>query len=346
MTAGIKKDILLGKSLAELREVVIELGLPPFTAKQLAEWLYKRQVRSIDDMTNLSLKARELLKSRFDIGLSLPVEVQESADGTKKYLFSVGEHFIESVMIPDDDRATLCVSSQVGCKMGCKFCMTARQGFQANLTAAEILNQLQSIPESAKLTNVVYMGMGEPCDNIDEVLKSLAVATADWGYAWSPKRITVSTIGVIPGMRRFLDESKCHLAVSMHNPFDDERNVLMPMQKAYPLSEAVELLKQYNFTHQRRVSFEYIMFAGYNDTLRHAEQIARLVRGIECRMNLIRFHPIPDSDLQTSDEATLLAFQRYLMDRGITTTIRASRGMDILAACGMLSTKKQGEAKK
>ena len=337
-----KKEPLFGKTYSELLELVKKLGLPSFTAKQLSEWLYKKSVAGIDQMTNISLKGRTLLEEHYEMGLSSPVDVQQSVDGTKKYLFAVSDScFIESVMIPDGDRATLCVSSQAGCKMGCKFCMTGRQGFQYNLTAGEIVNQLVGIAESDELTNVVYMGMGEPFDNIDEVLKSLEIITAEWGYAWSPKRVTVSSIGVAPGLQRFLDESKCHLAISLHNPFADERNELMPMQKAYPIEDVVELIKQYDFTHQRRVSFEYIMFDGVNDSLRHAERLAQLLKGLECRMNLIRFHPISDSNLRSSKEQVIEQFQQYLMKKGVITTVRASRGMDILAACGMLSTAKK-----
>lgn len=339
-----KKEALFGKTYNQLLEVAKWLNLPSFTAKQLTEWLYKKGETEVARMTNISAKGRALLEEHYSAGFSAPIDVQQSADGTKKYLFSVSDScFIESVMIPDDDRATLCVSSQAGCKMGCRFCMTARQGFQYNLTAGEIVNQLASVAESKQLTNVVYMGMGEPFDNIDEVLKSLDIITADWGYAWSPKRVTVSSIGVIPGLQRFLDESKCHLAISLHNPFADERQKLIPMQKAYPIEDVIGLIKKYDFTHQRRVSFEYIMFDGVNDTPRHAEKLAQLLKGLECRVNLIRFHPIPDSDLRSSKNHTIEEFQQYLMKKGIITTLRASRGMDILAACGMLSTAKKTE---
>lgn len=338
------KSYLFGKTYAELKHIVQLLGFAPFTAKQLTDWLYKKHVTDVQQMTNLSVKMRQTLAEQFTPITSLPCDEQISADGTKKYLFnSLSNNFIESVYIPDADRATLCVSSQAGCRMGCKFCMTARQGFQAHLTAGEILNQIISIPESDKLTNVVYMGMGEPLDNIDEVLKSLEIITADYGFAWSPKRVTVSTIGVLPALKRFLDESKCHLAVSLHNPFDDERQQLMPMQKAYPIQQVIDLIKQYDFTGQRRVSFEYIMFDGVNDSDRHANALIKLLKGLECRMNLIRFHTIPDSPLRPSAENTIEHFKTLLNSKGVLTTIRASRGMDIFAACGMLSTKEQNK---
>ncbi len=340
----IQKDKLFGKTLTELTNIAKQLGLPAFTGKQLADWLYKKRIDGIEQMTNISAKGIALLKDRFELGLQAPTDVQQSADGTKKYLFPTDTgNFIEAVMIPDKDRVTLCVSSQVGCKMGCTFCMTARQGYQACLSAGEIVNQLHSIPEHEQLTNVVFMGMGEPFDNTDEVLKSLEIITADWGYAWSPKRVTVSSIGVTPGMVRFLEESKCHLAISLHNPFNEERRELMPMQKAYPIEEVVDLIRRYDFSHQRRVSFEYIMFAGVNDTPRHAEGLAKLLKGLDCRINLIRFHPIPDSNLSTSPASVIENFQQHLMNKGFITTLRASRGMDILAACGMLSTAKRKE---
>lgn len=338
------KEALLGKTLQELKYIVSDLKLPTFTAKQIAEWLYKKKTTDIDAMTNISIKNREILKEKYCVGHTAVAEVMQSADGTKKYLFHAQAGYIESVFIPEEDRATLCVSSQVGCKMNCYFCMTGKQGFAANLTSGDIINQIFSIPESDQLTNVVLMGMGEPFDNTLEVLKALDILTADYGLAWSPKRITVSTIGLIPGLKVFLEKSKCHLAISLHNPFAAERLQLMPVEKAYPLHEVVDLIKTYDFSHQRRVSFEYILFKSYNDTMRHARELVELLRGLECRVNLIRFHEIPGVDLKSPEEAQLTWFRDYLSSNGIIATIRKSRGEDIFAACGMLSTaKKQNE---
>ena len=334
------KQSLFGLSLQKIKYVVASLALPSFTATQITDWLYKKHVSSIDEMTNLSKKARELLNEKFIVGLTAPSNVQTSTDGTKKYLYPTAtEKFVEAAYIPDEDRATLCVSSQIGCKMGCLFCMTGKQGFQGNLTAGEIVNQIQSLPEFENLTNIVYMGMGEPLDNLQPVLDSLEILTASWGYAWSPKRITVSTIGVIPAMQTFLKQSNAHLAVSMHTPFDDERKRIMPIQSVYGISEVVSELRKWDFSHQRRVSFEYIMFKGVNDTPRHAREIVRLLEGIRCRINLIRFHPIPDTALEGTPYNDMVEFQNMLKARGMTVTIRASRGEDIYAACGMLSTK-------
>ncbi len=334
-------EVLLGKTLSELQEVALSVGLQKFAGKQLANWLYVQRVSSFDQMTNISLKGREALQARYTIGRHAPVREAVSVDGTRKYLFAVGEQFIESVYIPEEDRATLCVSTQAGCKMGCRFCMTGTLGFHGHLSAAEILNQIFEIDSLAlannlsPLTNLVFMGEGEPMDNLDNVLCALDIMTADYGAAWSPKRITVSTVG-IPAMKRFLDESECHLAVSMHNPFPSERKEIMPAEKMMSITDVVALLKQYDWSHQRRVSFEYICWAGANDTPRHAKELLRLLKGLNCRINLIRFHAGVDRAFPSSDEKTMEWLRDYLTDNGITTTIRKSRGEDILAACGML----------
>ena len=333
---------LLGKTLSELTSLVKEEGLPGFVAKQIADWLYKKKVNDIGQMSNLSLKVRTQLAGKYIIGTIVPQDVQISADGTRKYLYPVADNkFIESAYIPDNDRATLCVSSQVGCKMGCSFCMTAKMGFIANLSVNEIINQVVSLPECETLTNLVYMGMGEPCDNIETVLKSLEIFTSDWGFGWSSKRITVSSIGVAPGLIKFLNESQCHLAISLHSPFDEERQSLMPMQKAFPIQQVIETIKKYDWTHQRRVSFEYIMFKGVNDSALHIKGLVSLLNGLNCRVNLIRFHQIPEVELMGSDEKTMVNFRNTLTQKGITTTIRQSRGEDILAACGLLSVNHQ-----
>lgn len=331
---------IFGLTHSELKAVVASLGLPEFTATQLAEWMYKKQVAHFADMTNLSARAREKLEAAYTIQRIQPSKVQESIDGTKKYLFPTQTaKFIEAAYIPDDERYTLCVSTQIGCKMGCLFCMTGKQGFQGQLTAGEIINQIQSLPEFEKLTNIVYMGMGEPLDNVEAVLRSIDIMTSPWGYNWSPKRITVSTIGIIPAMITFLEKSQAHLAVSLHSPFDKERQELMPIQSVYPVTEVVQEIKRWNLGRQRRISFEYIMFKGVNDTPRHANELVRLLNGIKCRINLIRFHPIPGTPLEGTSNEGIIEFQNRLKAKGMTVTVRASRGEDIFAACGMLSTK-------
>lgn len=330
---------LLGMSLYELKEVAKTLGLPAFAGGQIAKWIYTQHVKSIDDMTNISKAGREKLKEAYVIGCMPHLHRLESKDGTVKYLFpTTSGKSVETVFIPDKDRATLCVSSQVGCKMNCLFCQTGKQGFEGSLPASDILNQIYSLPESERLTNIVFMGQGEPMDNLDNVLRATEVLTAPYGYACSPKRITVSSVGVKNKLKRFLDESECHVAISMHSPFHEQRMQLMPAERGMSIESVVELLRNYDFSHQRRLSFEYIMFGGLNDSTEHAKEIIKLTRGLDCRVNLIRFHKIPDVDLKGCDEHKMEAFRDYLTAHGVFTTIRASRGQDIFAACGLLNT--------
>lgn len=335
---------LLGMSLYELKEVARSLGMPAFTGGQMAKWLYSQHVRTIDEMTNISKANREKLAEQYTVGCMPPVDCQKSVDGTVKYLFptSTGKR-VETVFIPDNDRATLCVSSEVGCKMNCLFCQTGKQGYEGSLTAADILNQIYALPERDRLTNIVFMGQGEPMDNLDNVLRTTEVLTADYGYAWSPKRITVSSVGLRCKLQRFLDESECHVAISLHSAIPEQRAQLMPAERGMSITEIVELLRNYDFSHQRRLSFEYIVFGGVNDSTAHAKEIVRLLRGLDCRINLIRFHQIPGVDLHGADEKRMESLRDYLTAHGIFTTIRASRGQDIYAACGLLSTAKKIE---
>ena len=336
------KKILLGMNVDELKQLVVSLGMPAFTAKQIAKWMYDSNVKDIDQMTNISKANRLKISENCTIGAMPPLDCQKSKDGTIKYLFPTASgKFVETVYIPDGDRATLCVSSQVGCKMNCLFCQTGKQGFEGNLTAADILNQIYSLPEIASLTNIVFMGQGEPMDNLDNVLRATQVLTADWGYQWSPKRITVSSVGIKNKLKRFLDESECHIAISMHSPLHEQRLSLMPAERQMAIADVVALLKQYDFTHQRRCSFEYIVFGGVNDSMVHAREIVRLVEGLECRVNLIRFHAIPDVPLHGADDKKMEVLRDYLTKHGVFTTIRASRGQDIFAACGLLTTAKK-----
>jgi 23S rRNA (adenine2503-C2)-methyltransferase len=341
-----KKKELLGLTLEELQEVTSHLNLPRFAAREIALWIYRRNAGSFDEMTNISKSGRELLKQYFTIGLTPFIRENISEDGTKKYVFPAGENrFIETAYIPDKKRHTLCVSSQIGCKYGCSFCMTGKQGFQGQLDVSGILNQILSIPEREQITNLVFMGMGEPFDNTDVVMKALKIITADYGMAISSKKVTVSTVGLIPGMKRFLEESRCNLAISLHSPFDDEREKLMPVQKKYPLTEIIRTLKDHPMDKYRRLSFEYILLKGLNDTQHHVNQLARLLNGLRFRINLIRFHNIPDSPYKSPGENAVHNFRDRLDAKKITATVRASRGEDILAACGLLSTKELNEQK-
>ena len=333
------KPKLYGATLEQLRALCEQLELPRFAHKQIAKWLYSRFVNDIEAMTDLSKVARQRLAEHCDLGLSAPLKVSVSSDGTKKYLFRTFEgEYIESALIPDGERMTLCVSSQAGCRMGCKFCATGRMGFRHQLSSTEIINQIISIPERDKLTNLVFMGMGEPLDNIDNLLATLDILTSEWGMAWSPTRITVSTAGVAKSLPRLLDEQKVHIAVSLHNPFPEERKEIMPIENAYSIRQVCDILRRYDFTHQRRVSFEYIVLEGMNCSPRHIKELSRLLDGIKCRINLIRFHKIPDSPFFSPPLEKIIEFRDTLTKRGIQTTLRASRGEDIEAACGLLST--------
>ncbi|MCM1108107.1 MAG: 23S rRNA (adenine(2503)-C(2))-methyltransferase RlmN [Clostridium sp.] len=338
------KKALLGMTLTELQAVAAEMGMPVFAAKQMAQWMYVRKARRIEDMTNLSRVHRERLSVTYEIGCSDPVDCQRSVDGTVKYLFRTREGgFVETVYIPDGERATVCVSSQVGCKMNCRFCMTGKQGYCGSLSATDILNQFYSLPERDTLTNAVFMGQGEPFDNLDNVLRATGILTSAWGYAWSPKRITVSTVGLRKGMQRFLAESDCHLAVSLHNAVPQERAEMMPAERSFSIVEMIALLRKYDFSHQRRLSFEYIVFEGLNDDEAHARFLLNLLKGLECRVNLIRFHDIPGVEMKGVSDEAMIRFRDYLTRRGLFATIRASRGQDIFAACGLLSTAHQQE---
>ena len=334
-----RHEYLYGQTLPQLEALCNRLEMPRFAAKQIARWLYDKHATTIEAMSDLSARHRALLAETYEVGLTAPEKVSISTDGTKKYLYRTSQnHFIESAYIPDGDRATLCISSQAGCRMGCRFCATGRQGLQHSLSTNEILNQIESLPEREGLTNVVFMGMGEPLDNLDSLLPALEVLTSAWGFGWSPTRITVSTAGVASRLERFLEATQVHLAVSLHNPFPHERAEIMPVEKAWPIREVVEILRRYDFTHQRRVSFEYIVMSGLNDSPRHIRELCRLLDGIKCRINLIRFHKIPGSPYFSPDDRAMIAFRDALTAKGIHTTIRTSRGEDIQAACGLLST--------
>lgn len=348
MERNIEKIKLIGMTLPQLQEVAARGKMPKFVAKQLAEWLYDKKAETFDEMVNISKKNKEWLSQYYEIGREAPAGRMKSTDGTVKYLFKAGPgRFIESVYIPDKERATLCVSSQVGCKMNCYFCATGKMGFKANLTSAEIMNQILSIPPRAgkgesqmnPLTNVVFMGMGEPLDNFPEVLKAIEILTSDWGLGWSPKRITVSTVGKLPQLKDLLDKTQVHVAISVHTADIAQREAMMPAQKAFPISSVMKMLSSYDFSHQRRLSLEYIMWRGVNDDVEHAEMLVKLIGNLDCRVNLIRFHAIDGVDLHPCSEERMIMFRNVLNSKGITATIRTSRGEDIMAACGMLATK-------
>jgi 23S rRNA (adenine2503-C2)-methyltransferase len=331
-------NILYGKTLEELGEICNSFSFPKYTAKQIANWLYAKQISEITEMTNLSFKARQTLASQCIVGTTLPFKTLQSKDGTKKYLFRyANEAIVEAVVIFDRDRATLCISSQAGCKLGCAFCATGQQDFKRNLTCGEILNIFRSVEEHKSLTNIVYMGMGEPLDNWQEVKKSIQILTSDWGYAMSPHRITVSTCGILPRMKALLEETSCDVAISLHNAIPNERNQIMPVEKAYPMTEIIKILRQYDWSGQRNLTFEYIVFEDINCKSQHIAALLSLLKGLPCHINLLRFHNIPNSPLKSASDRSIIVLRNNLTAKGLFTTIRASKGEDILAACGLLS---------
>ena len=332
-------------NFTELSAALSEMGLPSYRAKQIYSWIHQKCALDYDEMTNLPLSLRERLKEELPLKKCTIERKQVSAeDGTVKYLFGFGgNEYAESVLMKYKYGYTICVSTQIGCKMGCSFCASTLGGYVRSLLPSEILGQIYTAQrdENIRISHIVLMGMGEPLDNLDEVLKALELLTATYGYAWSPKRITLSTVGLRKGLQRFIEENDCHLAISLHSPLTVQRAELMPAEKAFSITEMVELLKNYDFSKQRRLSFEYIVFKGLNDSQVYAKELLKLLRGLDCRVNLIRFHAIPGVDLEGADMDTMTRFRDYLTSHGLFTTIRSSRGEDIFAACGMLSTAKQ-----
>ena len=332
-------DNLYGKTLEELTQICEELRFPKYTAKQIANWLYCKQVCEIAEMTNISLKAREMLANHYTAEEKKPVENLKSKDGTKKYIFNYGKDvFVEAVVIFDKARATLCISSQAGCRLNCAFCATGQSGFKRNLTSGEILNAFRSIEERENITNIVYMGMGEPLDNWNEVNKSIQILTSQWGYALSPRRITVSTCGILPKMKSLLEETNCNIAISLHSSNAAQRKRIMPIENSYSMAEIIRFLKNYNWEGQRRLTFEYIVFEGFNNSERDIMALVSLLKGSNCRLNLINYHSTDNFlGLKGATYSSMVKFRDMLVSKGVMANIRTSKGEDILAACGLLS---------
>lgn len=346
---------LLGKDVAELKEVAAQFGLPKYTAGQIAGWLYDRKVRTIAEMTNLSKAARESLSQCYAVGCSDSIDEVKSEDGTCKYLFPAsGEGYVETVYIPEGERATVCVSSQAGCKMHCAFCLTGKGGFKSQLSVSEILNQYYSLPGRDSITNIVFMGQGEPLDNYDSVRRAIEILTSDKGFAMSPRRITLSTCGVLPKLRMLVRDSNVNIAISLHSPFHAEREEIMAIEKAYPIEDVVKFLKSCEefrdtrgkevrtTSHQRRLSFEYVLLRGKNDTAAHVNGLVSLLKGLDCRVNVIPLHTYKGCTFSAPTQEDCEHFCRSLNGRGLNATMRRSRGKDIYAACGMLASKRRG----
>ncbi len=334
------KDYLFGKTLDELEEIVLRYGQKRFVAKQISEWLYKKDVTDFIAMNNISKTLRQALCEDFRIGITPYVQVLTSKDGTKKYLFCYENNtFVEAVCIFDKQKVTLCISTQAGCKMNCDFCATGKQGFKRNLSANEILNIFRSVKEYRQIKNIVYMGMGEPLDNYFEVKNTLDILCKDYGYGFSPHRITVSTAGYKPFLEKFLRETSVDVAISLHNPIAQQRQQIMPIEKVYPISEIIPILKNFDWKRQRHLTFEYIVFKDLNDGTQHINAIAKLLNGLRCKINLIPFNTLPNTIYKGAKKEDMIKFQQQLINKGILTTIRSSKGEDIMAACGLLSGK-------
>ena len=318
-----------------------ELGQPSFRARQLIKWIYQHRVTDFSAMTNVSKSLREELLSGCRISSLTPVAVQQSCDGTRKYLFQLEDGLtIEAVRIPmETEKATLCISTQAGCAMGCAFCMTARAGLLRNLSAAEIVNQVCAALADGPVGNIVLMGMGEPLHNLDNVVDALTILFLDDGLGYGARRVTLSTCGLVPEILELKDRIKVNLAVSLNAADDEVRSRLMPINKRYPLAELIPACAEFARATKQRVTFEYILIKGINDSLTMAKKLVRLLHPVRCKVNLIAFNEHQGADFEAPDDATIRAFQEYLLERGLVATLRAGKGRDIDAACGQLKGK-------
>ena len=330
-------------NLEELKEKFIEIGEKKYRAEQTFKWLYKENVTSFNDMTNLSIELRNKLDELFYIPIFHIIKKQESKDGTKKYLFDVGDgNAIETVLMKYKYGYSICVSSQIGCKMGCKFCASTGIAFVRNLTAGEIVEQLQAVEreENVRISNIVFMGIGEPLDNYDNVIRAIRIINNDNGIAIGARHISISTSGIVPKIYKLADEKiQCTLSISLHSPSDEKRSELMPINKVYNIEELIKACKYYIEKTNRRVSFEYALAKERNDNLDDAKKLVKLLRGMNCHVNLIPINEIKNSEFKKSTNENIIKFRDYLNSRGIVATIRRELGSDIDAACGQLRRK-------
>jgi 23S rRNA (adenine2503-C2)-methyltransferase len=316
--------------------------LPGYRAEQVLHWAYRRGAQSFEEMSDIGRPLRAALADAFTLPALPLADVQRSADGTRKLLFALGEGVaIESVLIPDSPRLTACISSQAGCAMGCEFCATARLGLRRNLSAVEIAGQLAAayrvLEPDERITNVVFMGMGEPLHNYDALVEAIEILSADWGFGLSGRRITVSTVGLLPQLQRLVRETPVSVAVSLTATTDALRTRLMPVNRRYPLGDLFATCRALPIAQRRRITFEYVLLAGVNDTPADATRLVALLHGIRAKVNLIPFNPFPDSGFAPPPPAIVERFHRRLLDAGVSASVRATRGRDIQAACGQLA---------
>ena len=350
---SVGKTNLLGLDREGLKTYFASIGEKPFRAQQVLKWIYQEGVSSFDEMSNLSKSLREKLMANAEIVPPEFVYDQHSSDGTHKWVVQVGGgNKVETVFIPETSRGTLCISSQVGCALDCTFCSTAQQGFNRNLSAAEIIGQVWRANEIVKqegkaITNVVFMGMGEPLLNFQPVIAAVNLMLDDLAYGLSKRRVTISTSGVVPAIKKLSDYTDVALAISLHAPNNALRNTLVPLNEKYMIEELIPACEEYlEKTTLRKITWEYVMIDGVNDQITHAKQLAKLLEGVPSKINLIPFNPFPNTDFRRSTNETTKAFQEYLMKAGLTTTIRKTRGDDIDAACGQLVGKVEDKTKR
>lgn len=329
---------IAGSDLSDIEALLGSLGVDAGYARRLLYWIYRRGIKSFDEINDIPAKVLHILSENYVTGLISPVMSEVSVDGSIKYLFSGSRGLNhETVWLPDGKRSTVCVSAQSGCRMGCRFCATGRNGWGGNLTAGEIVNQVVSLPHV--VTHIVLMGMGEPGDNIDEVLKACRIFTAEWGLAAGRSKVTVSTVGVTPSVMRLLDETECNITLSLHSPFPEERREVIPAEARWPFAETLDLLMRYENRRKRRFTVAYVMIEGRNDTGRHLDEMKRLLSGTAIRVNLLPYHPVAGDDARSSENSVMMRFKHELVTSGISASVRKSRGGDIYAACGMLAAK-------
>lgn len=325
-------------------------GERPFRADQMLKWLYLRLADDFDQMTDLSKDFRTLLARHFTIGRLAVDQVRTAADGTRKFLFRLADgQTIESVLMPERNHDTLCVSSQVGCALGCRFCLTGQGGLVRNLTPAEIIGQVwevrKQMADPARLTNLVFMGMGEPLANYDALVQAITVLTnSDWGMKFASRRVTVSTAGIVPRILDLGRDTRVNLAVSLNEVDDTARSRLMPVNRTHPMAQLLDACRHYPLPKGRKITFEYILFNNLNDTPDHARALARLLGPLKAKINLIPFNPHPDSPFERPSEARIQAFQSLLIDKHFTSVVRYSKGLDIMAACGQLRVAARDQA--
>jgi len=334
----VKNDIC-GLSADEILSLISAWGYSYSHALSISNSIYKKKAADINQFSKIPKKLKDQLAEATIIGTIKPVSCQVSTDKTIKYLFrtDTGKEF-ETVYIPDGRRNTVCVSTQSGCRMGCPFCVTSGYGFRGHLSAGEIVNQIISIPDAHKITHIVFMGMGEPMDNLENVLKACEIITAEWGLAISAKNVTVSTIGIIPGVDKFLLNSNCNLTLSLHSPFPEERKLIVPAENHYPAQNVLELMKNFPLVKKRRMSVAYVMIKDLNDTNRHLDELKKLLLGTKIRVNLLPYHPAQDNSGESSSAGRIQYFKHNLVVSGISASVRKSRGVDISAACGLLAS--------